>query len=307
MTNGAPERAGRPRAAGAPPGAWLPGRQRIDLSAGPVEYLDTGGPGPCVVFTHGVLMNATLWREVITRLRPDHRCIAPTLPLGAHRLAMRPDADLSIGALAMLVAEFLDRLDLRDVTLVMNDWGGPQLLVEQGRTDRIGGLALVACEAFDNFPPGAPGRQLGYLARVPGGLTLLGLLARSARVRRAALGPMAKHPIPDALLTDWFTSLTRDAAVRRDLGRYIRSVPLRHRRDWSAGLAGFAGRALVVWAPEDQMMPPEHGPRLAALLPDSRLVELTDSHTLIPLDQPARLAAHLRDFVRPGRHETLDP
>jgi hypothetical protein len=44
-------------------------------------------------------------------------------------------------------------------------------------------------------------------------------------------------------------------------------------------------------------MPPEHGPRLAALLPDGHLVELHDSHTLIPLDQPARLAAHLRDFI----------
>jgi pimeloyl-ACP methyl ester carboxylesterase len=140
--------------------------------------------------------------------------------LGAHRLAMRPDADLSITGLALLVAELLDWLDLRQVTLVMNDWGGPQLLVEQGRTDRIGGLAL------------------------------LGLLARSARVRRVALGSMAKDPIPDDLLTGWFTSLTHSPAVRRDLGRYIRSVPLRHRRDWSAGLARFTGRALVVWAPE---------------------------------------------------------
>jgi pimeloyl-ACP methyl ester carboxylesterase len=240
---------------------------QIELSAGPVEYLDTGGPGRCVVLVHGVLMNATVWRAVVADLRWDHRCIVPTLPLGAHRLAMRPDADLSITGLALLVAELLDWLDLRQVTLVMNDWGGPQLLVEQGRTDRIGGLAL------------------------------LGLLARSARVRRVALGSMAKDPIPDDLLTGWFTPLTHSPAVRRDLGRYIRSVPLRHRRDWSAGLARFTGRALVVWAPEDRLMPPEHGPRLAALLPDGHLVELHDSHTLIPLDQPARLAAHLRDFI----------
>ena len=44
-------------------------------------------------------------------------------------------------------------------------------------------------------------------------------------------------------------------------------------------------------------MPPEQGPRLAALLPDGQLVELPDSRTLIPLDQPARLAAHLRAFT----------
>ena len=282
------------------PAEWAGGMRRIELSTGPVEYLDTGGPGPCLVLIHGVLMNATLWREVVADLRRDHRCVVPTLPLGAHRLVMRPGADLSIGGLARLVAEFLDRLELREVTLVMNDWGGPQLLVEQGRTDRVGGLVLVACEAFDNFPPGPPGRRLGYLGRIPGGLALFGLLARSARVRRSALGSMAKRPIPDDLLAGWFRPLTGSPAVRRDLGRYIRSVPLRHRRDWSAGLARFTGRALVVWAPEDRLMPPEHGPRLAALLPDGHLVEMADTHTLIPLDQPARLAAHLRDFTAAG-------
>ena len=44
-------------------------------------------------------------------------------------------------------------------------------------------------------------------------------------------------------------------------------------------------------------MPPEHGRRLAELLPQGRLVEIDDSYTLIPLDQPARLAAELRRFL----------
>jgi pimeloyl-ACP methyl ester carboxylesterase len=57
-----------------------------------------------------------------------------------------------------LVADFLDGLDLREVALVGNDWGGAQLLVTQGRDDRVGRLVLVACEAFDNYPPGIPGR-----------------------------------------------------------------------------------------------------------------------------------------------------
>lgn len=39
---------------------------------------------------------------------------------------MRADADLSLRGIARLVAEFCDRLDLRDVTLVGNDTGGAQ-------------------------------------------------------------------------------------------------------------------------------------------------------------------------------------
>jgi pimeloyl-ACP methyl ester carboxylesterase len=45
-------------------------------------------------------------------------------------------------------------------------------------------------------------------------------------------------------------------------------------------------------------MPPDHGRRLAELLPQGRLVELPDSYTLIPLDQPAQLAPAIRDFTR---------
>jgi len=52
-----------------------------------------------------------------------------------------------------------------------------------------------------------------------------------------------------------------------------------------------------VWAAQDRVMPPEHGRRLADLLPDARLVEIEDSYTLVPLDQPARLATEIRRFL----------
>jgi hypothetical protein len=46
---------------------------------------------------------------------------------------MSRDANLSLPAMARLVAECLERLDLRDVTLVSNDWGGAQLLLSEVR------------------------------------------------------------------------------------------------------------------------------------------------------------------------------
>jgi pimeloyl-ACP methyl ester carboxylesterase len=270
---------------------------QIELSAGTVTYDDTNGHGPTIVMLHGVLMSGNVWRNVVAELGTEFRCIAPTLPLGGHAIPMRPDADLSIDALALLVAEFLERLNLRDVTLVMNDWGGAQLLVEHGRTERITRLVLVACEAFDNFPPGKAGRRLGLLARIPGGLALLGWLTRSAAIRRSTLADMTKRGVPDEILRGWFGPLT-DAGVRRDLRKYIVSVPLDGRRDWSHGLAGFTGPALVVWAAEDRLMPPDHGRRLASLLPKGHLVEIDDTRTLVPEDQPQRLASVLDEFVR---------
>jgi pimeloyl-ACP methyl ester carboxylesterase len=269
----------------------------VDLSAGPIDYIDTGGDGPTVVLLHGVLMNHTVWRDVITELAPAFRCIAPTLPLGAHRQPMRPLADLSIDGIALLVAEFLERLDLHDVTLIMNDWGGPQLLVDHDRTERIGRLVLVACEAFDNFPPGTPGRRLAKLAATPGGFGLQSLLLRSSAVRRSVAATLVKHPVADQMLRDWFGPFIRDQQVRQDLRSYCLSVPLDSGRNWSAGLASFHKPALVVWAPEDQMMPREHGRRLADLLPKGQLVEIEDSYTVIPLDQPKQLADAVRAFI----------
>jgi pimeloyl-ACP methyl ester carboxylesterase len=55
--------------------------------------------------------------------------------------------------------------------------------------------------------------------------------------------------------------------------------------------------ALVAWARKEELMPHEHGPRLAELLPQGRLVEIEDSRTLIPEDQPAVLAAHFRELM----------
>jgi pimeloyl-ACP methyl ester carboxylesterase len=63
-------------------------------------------------------------------------------------------------------------------------------------------------------------------------------------------------------------------------------------------LADFDRPALVVWASQDRVMPLEHGRRLVELLPGGRLVEIEDSYTLVPLDQPTLLAQAIRDFTR---------
>ncbi|MFE6976085.1 alpha/beta fold hydrolase [Streptomyces sp. NPDC057682] len=272
----------------------------LELSAGIVEYEDTGGDGPVVVLLHGVAMDGSLWRHVVADLRDGHRCIVPTLPLGGHRRPMRPDADLSVLGVARLVAEFLDALDLDGVTLVMNDWGGALALVADGRDRRIGRLVLTSCEAFDNFPPGLPGANLRASARMPGGLRAAFALLRFGPMRRLPMtwGRMSKRPVPDAVMDAWFRPLWTSAEIRRDLRRYVLGVPPRAELlRWTDALRGFDRPALVVWASEDRVMPPEHGRGLAELLPRGELVEIADSYTLIPEDRPEELARHLRAFL----------
>lgn len=275
----------------------------IELSAGTVEYEDTGGEGPVVVLLHGVAMNGSLWRKVVPGLRPDFRCVLPVLPLGGHRRPMRPDADLSVLGVARLVAEFLERLGLADVTLVLNDWGGAQALVADGRDQRIGRLVLTSCEAFTNYPPGLPGANLLASARLPGGLRAAFTLLRLPAMRRLPVtwGRMSRYPVPREVMDEWFRPLWTSAEIRRDLRKYILGVPPESELlRWSEALRGFDRPALVAWAAGDRVMPPSHGRRLAELLPRATYVEIEDSRTLIPEDQPAELTAHLRRFLRPA-------
>ncbi|MFF2426634.1 alpha/beta fold hydrolase [Streptomyces mirabilis] len=276
--------------------------EEIELSAGTVAYRDTGGDGPVLVLLHGLMMDASLWDETITELAADHRCVAPTLPLGAHRHGMRADADLSLPGVARLVAEFLDRLDLRDVVLVGNDTGGAlvQLMMVDGAA-RVAGVVLVSCDAFDNFPPGLTGRTLVLSGRLPP--RLFGMFMQQMRLRPLRRTPVAFGWLTlrgDAATARWIRPVLERPEIRRDAVRTLRAAAADTGLLLAAAerLPRFDRPALVVWARGDRVMPPEHGRRLAALLPRGRLVEIDDSYTLVPLDRPTELARAIRQFTR---------
>jgi pimeloyl-ACP methyl ester carboxylesterase len=274
---------------------------QIELSAGTIDYEDTGGDGPTVVLLHGLLMDASLWDDVIADLSVEHRCVASTLPLGAHRHAMHADADLSLPGIARLVAELLDRLDLRDVTVVGNDTGGALVqLLACDAPGRIGRIVLASCDAFDNFPPGLTGKTVVLAGKLPPaafGLFMQQLRLRVVRRLPIAFGWLTKRG--DAATARWIKPILHQREIRRDTVRVLRAVAAEKHLllDAAERLPSYDRPALVVWASDDRVMPPDHGRRLAELLPQGQLVEIPDSYTLIPLDQPARLAEIIRDFT----------
>jgi pimeloyl-ACP methyl ester carboxylesterase len=266
-----------------------------------IEYVDSGGEGPAVVLLGGLLMDATLWDEVVTALTPAYRCIVPVLPLGGHRTALGEAADLSLPGVARMVAGLLERLDVQDVTLVGVDTGGAivQLLAADG-CERVGAIALVSCDAFENFPPGLTGRTIVLSGKLPPplfGLFMQQLRLKAVRRLPLAFGWLTKRG--DAVVRGWLGPVLSSREIRRDTVRVLRAIAAD--RDLlvrtAERLPAFDRPALVVWASDDRVMPPAHGRRLAEVLPDARHVEIADSYTLVPLDQPAALAAELRSFV----------
>jgi pimeloyl-ACP methyl ester carboxylesterase len=187
------------------------------------------------------------------------------------------------------------------VTLVFNDWCGAQLLVADGWDARVGRLVLVSCETDDNYPLGLPGRVVALAARLPGGLAAALKPLRFRALRRLPLtfGLLSKRPVPDALIDRWLEPARNRPEIRRDLRKYAGDTRKGRRQLVAATprLTGYWKPVLVVWAAEDRVMPIAAGRRLAASFPQSSFVEIADSRTLIPIDQPQALAGIIATFV----------
>lgn len=269
----------------------------ITLEQGTIRYRDEGQGDP-LVFVHGLLVDGRLWRKVTPPLRDAHRCIVPDWPLGSHRTALTPGSERSPRAVAHLIADFLDALELERVTIVANDTGGAisQILAGE-RPERLSGLVLTNCDCLENFLPPIL-RPLQLLAYVPGAYRLIAQLMRSAAVRRSPLGfgMLTHRPIPDELTAAWLAPM-RERAIRADALAILKAID---KRDTLAAAERLRERPLpmlLAWAPDDLVFRLRFAERLAAMVPGARVAQIGDSRAFIPEDQPERLAELIASFV----------
>lgn len=273
----------------------------IDLPQGRLNYR-TAGPTdstrPPVVFLHGLLVDGELWSATAESLATQGiRSYAPDLPMGAHPIALEPEADLSPRGVARLVLDFLAALDLSDVTLVGNDTGGAicQFLIDTDPS-RIGRLVLINCDAYDKFPP-APFNFLVKAASRPGRLRMLMAPMRATWARHSALGfgPLVSNPLDADLTRRWVTPILTDAGIRRDAARFARSIEPRDLLDVSTRLDKFDKPVLLLWGAADRFFKVEFARRLAETFPDATLVEVAGGRTFLQLDEPERVADEIRN------------
>jgi pimeloyl-ACP methyl ester carboxylesterase len=111
-------------------------------------------------------------------------------------------------------------------------------------------------------------------------------------------GLVTKRPIEPAIRDSYFDPVRGNADVRRDLRKLLKGISKRYTLAAAEKLERFDRPALIAWAAEDRVFPPEHGERLAAALPKARLELIADSYAFIPEDQPARLAELIAGFMR---------
>jgi pimeloyl-ACP methyl ester carboxylesterase len=271
----------------------------VDVTAGTIEYREEGDPmGPPVVLLHGVLMNDRQWDLTLPLLPTGYRYLLPVLPLGGHRVPMREDADLTMPAMVGVVADFLDALGLTDVTLVVTDWGGPIFLTDMQRDKRVSKMVICPSEAFENFPPGFPGKVTWLVTRTPLTVSIAMRQLRVGWVRKQYLmfGMMAKKAIPQPIVDGWFEIALQDKRIRRDLIKYCRTKFVKDELvNATERLKDFDGEVLVLWS-HNPVMPDEHATRLADLT-GGTLRYVDDANVLIMLDAPEQTARELGAFL----------
>jgi pimeloyl-ACP methyl ester carboxylesterase len=268
----------------------------IDIPQGRINYRVAGpddSSEPPVVFIHGLLVNGELWTGLAESLATQGiRSYAPDLPLGAHPIALNPDADLTPRGVARLIIAFLEALDLTDVTLVGNDTGGAlcQFLIDTDDS-RIGRLVLTNCDAFDKFPP-PPFGLIVKVGRRPAGVRAMMTTMRPTWARHSVVGfgSLVRKPLDANLTRRWITPSITDAGVRRDTARFLQGVDPRDLLDVSTRLGQFSKPVLLVWGASDRFFKIEFARRLRDTFADSRLVEVDGGRTFLPLDEPQRVA-----------------
>lgn len=133
-----------------------------------MHYIDVG-EGKDVLFLHGNPTSSYLWRNVIPHVQPLARCVAPDL-IGMGK-SDQPDIEYSYFDHYRYLEGLIEKLGLKDILLVMHDWGGGLgLHYAHTHPDNVRGLVLmetiVRTITWDEWPEQAKAPFQGF--RTPG-------------------------------------------------------------------------------------------------------------------------------------------
>jgi haloalkane dehalogenase len=247
----------------------------LDLADGlRLHYVDVGRGAP-VLLLHGEPTWSFLYRRVIPPLMAaGWRAVAPDYVGFGKSDKWTEESRYSLAAHVAAIEQLVERLDLRDLTVVVQDWGGPiGLGLAVRHRVRVGRLVVLNTGLFAGDEPLGDGLEAwrAYAARTPD--LPVGLVVRRAAVDRAR--------VTDAIVAAYdapFPDLASKAGARA-FPALIPTRPgdpgAREMAETRAALSSWAPPALVLWSDRDPVFPLAAGRRFAGLLPGAafRVVE----------------------------------
>ncbi len=268
----------------------------VELEGLRMHYLDEGQGEP-ILLLHGEPTWSFLYRRMIPRLRTRFRCVAPDyIGFG------RSDKWTNVGAYSFsahsaMLERFVAALDLRGITLVVQDWGGPLGLYYAIRhPDRMARLVilntgLLVGDAQTLSPGLVSWRE--YVSRTPD--LPIGLILKRSIGKRYELSPaiVEAYDAP-------FPTLESKAGARA----FPAIIPMSpddpgaaEMREAKTALATWDKPALICFSDADPVFPPPVGEALARLIPGARFALIPGAGHFLQEEKGPEIAEEILRFV----------
>jgi haloalkane dehalogenase len=283
----------------APLPAWLDRRlypfapRQFETMEGRLSYLDEGR-GPVVLLVHGTPSWSFEFREVVRELARDHRVIVPDhLGFGLSDKPAR--AALTLARHRARLAALMEALDLREVTLVVHDFGGPIALpLALTPASRISRLLVLNSWMWPSDGDRTIAR-IDWLVRSPLGRFLYLRLGFPTRVILPAAFGDKRRLTPD--IRAHYQGPLDSAPARA--GTYAMALALKggdaeYRALWAAREQLAALPMEIVWGARDPVLTEQHRRRWEATFPEAPLALLDDAGHFVAEERPDAVVAAVR-------------
>jgi len=267
-----------------------------------MHYVDEGSGEP-VLLLHGDPTWGYLWRRFIPALAQSRRCIVPDqMGMGKSSIPHEPYPYRLRHHVANLEALVL-HLDLRNLTLVLHDWGGPVGLgVATRHPDRIKRLVLMNTWAFAPWP-GGPFPRLIEIIRSDRGEKFV--LEKNGYLEPALLGTTYYPEKLTKSIMDAYRAPFPTPASRLAMLCWSRDIPV-HETDPSyaemkrieQGLSAFAGTpTLLVWGMRDPVLFESVLRRWQRVYPHAVTREIDGASHFLQEDAPDQIVGFIEEFL----------
>jgi haloalkane dehalogenase len=259
-----------------------------------LHYVDEG-EGPPLLLLHGNPTSSYLYRHLIAGLRDRFRCIAPDYP-GFGRSKAPAGYGFTPVEHAAVIEQLVVELDLTDVTMMVQDWGGPIGFAVAGRhPERFSRFVIgntwawpktdAGTRAFSAFLGGPLGKQLilhrnFFVERVMPGGTKRDVLTEEVMDEYRRPFPTAQSRVPTWVLP---REIMGSVAFLRGVER---------------GLDRVADRpALIVWPDGDVAFRDRERRRWESIFADHRTVTLEGVGHYIQEEAPDEIVEAVRAWA----------
>lgn len=273
--------------------------QVVDLSGVRYAYVDVGQGSSPMVCVHGNPTWSFYWRRILAHFSPTRRVLAVD-HVGCGRSDKPQRYPYNLATHRDNLLSWIERLDLRNITLVVHDWGGAiGLGAAVQQPERFARLVITNTGAFP--PPYLPWRIAACRLPFFGTLALRGLnaFARAATTMAIARQSHLPKAVAAGLLAPYDSWNNRVA-----IDRFVKDIPRRPSHPTYRVLVDIERQLprlshlpiLLMWGMRDWCFRPECLSRFEKIWPQATVIRLPDVGHYVMEDAPEEVCQAIERF-----------